>query len=186
VASQVGSKLLYTRKGNTLVVDRDGLTDVCTLTYFRKARDIHQGMSSAGGALSITLASTAKKIVDYYNGLMIENVTDDWVDTISDYATTRVATIGTQTGAASKYYGTISDLPEPFHFLIIPRAVFEVTGNYPIVKQQPTKTGFQLFNENLSETLSAYAGETLDTMVEDTWTSYGGVGHASPLIPGHE
>lgn len=185
--SQTGSKLLYTRKGNTLVVDQDGVTDVCTLTYYRKARELDQGVSTAGGALSITLATSAKKIVDYYNGMMIENITDDWVDTISDYTTGRVATIGSQTGGTSKTYGIVSDLPEPFHFLLIPRAVFEITGNYPIVKQQPTKTGVQLFNENLAEALSAYAGQPQDEMVEDIWTDYGGASYIShSIIPGHE
>ena len=187
VVSGAGSDQLYYRKGNTLVIDRAGVTEVCTLIYYRKPRDLEQGKASAGGALSITLAATAKKIVDYYNGLLIENITQDWIDTITDYATTRVATIA-EAGAANDYYGTVSDIPEPFHFLIIPRAVFEITGNYPIVKEKPEVTGIELFNQQFVAALKVYAGEDLDTYVEDVWCDYGGggIGYGyEGLIPGH-
>ncbi len=187
IASSSGTDQLYYRKGNTLVLDKAGITEVCTLLYYRKCRDIEQGKASAGGALSITLATTAKKLVDYYNGLTLENITKDWVDTIDDYATTRVATIS-ETAAADDYYGTVSDIPEPFHFLMIPRAVFEITGNYPVSKEKPETPGIDLFNQQLIETLRAYAGEALDTHVEDIWCNYGGgsagVGYDSS-IPGH-
>ena len=147
-----------------------------------------QGSSAAGGALSITLASTAKKIAGYYNGMKIENITDDWIDIISDYTAARVATIGTETGAASKYYGIVSDIPEPFHHLIIPQAVFEITGNYPIAKEKPQLTGLQIWQQDFLATLRAYAGPTLDTYAEDTWSSYGSgrQGNINPYnIPGH-
>ena len=182
-----GSDQLYYRKGNTLVLDQAGIVEVCTLIYYRKSRDIEQGKASAGGAASITLATSAKKIVDHYNGLLIENITKDWVDTIIDYATTRIATI-TETAAADDYYGTISDIPEPFHFLLIPQAVFEITGNYPIVKEKPNQSGVQIFNQDLLATLRAYAGEALDTYVEDIWCDYGsgGIGYGyDGILPGH-
>ena len=142
---------------------------------------------SAGAAASIPLAPTAKKIADYYNGLKIENITKDWIDTITDYATTRVATIA-ETAAANDYYGTISDIPEPFHFLLIPRAIFEITGNYPIVKEKPNQSGVQIFNEDLLATLRAYAGNQLDGYVEEIWTDYnsGGIGYGyDGILPGH-
>lgn len=167
-----GSKYRYYRKGNTLVIDYASLTDVCTLTYYRRPRDIEQGMSSAGGALSVTLATTAKAIADYYNGLTIENITDSTVDVITDYTAARVATVS-NTWAASKYYGTVSDIPEMFHYLMIPRAVFEITGNYPVVQQKPQKSGVELFTDQLIMALKAFAGEDLDTYVEDLWTTYG-------------
>jgi len=88
-----GSKRLYRRVGNTLVIDQDSVSDTYTLYYFTKPRDITMGQSSAGSALSLTLATSAKAIADYYNGMTIENITDDWTDTISDYSAARVATL---------------------------------------------------------------------------------------------
>lgn len=183
-----GSDNRYYRKGSTLVIDKAGITETCTLIYYRKCRDIEQGKASAGAATSITFATTAKKIVDYYNGLTLENITQDWVDTIDDYAITRVATIS-ETAAADDYYGTVSDIPEPFHFLMIPRAVFEITGNYPIAKSKVNVSGVELFNQQFIGALRAYAGDTLDTYVEDIWCAYGGGGggNRNPYnIPGHE
>jgi len=167
--SATGSDQHYYRKGNTLVIDEDGVSEVNTLTYYKKCRELTQGKSAAGGALSVTLASTSKAIVDFYNGLVIENITDSTVDTITDYTAARVATVS-NTWAADKYYGTVSDIPEPFHHLITPRAVHEITGNYPVVQEKPTKTGKDMFMEDLYETLSAYAGPTKDTYDSDLWT----------------
>lgn len=182
-----GTDQHYYRKGNTLVRDKASVTETCTLTYYRKCRDMEQGKAAAGAALSITLASTAKKLVDFYNGLTLENITKDWVDTIDDYTAARVATIS-ETAAADDFYGTVSDLPEPFHFLMIPRAVFEITGNYPIAKEKPQKTGMAIFNDDFMTTLRAYAGPTLDIYPEDIWTSYGSgrQWNINPYnIPGH-
>ena len=182
LTASAGSDRLYYRKGNTLVLDKPSLTDVCTLIYYRKPREIEQGMSSAGGALSVTLATTSKAIIDYYNGLVIENITDSTVDTITDYTAARVCTVS-NTWAASKYYGTVSDIPEPFHYLMIPRAVFEITGNFPVVQEKPQTSGVELFNDQLIMALRAYMGEDLDTYPEDIWTNYGepGVGYAVNL-----
>jgi len=185
--SGTGSDQHYYRKGNTLVIDKASVTEVCTLIYYRKCREVEQGKASAGAATSITFATTAKLIADYYNGLTLENITQDWVDTIDDYAVTRVATIS-ETAAANDYYGTVSDLPEPFHFLLIPRAVFEITGNYPIVKEKPNVSGVTFFDQQLLATLRAYAGPTLDTHDGDLWTRSGGGGQRSSNpynIPGH-
>lgn len=187
VVSGRGSDQLYYRKGNTLVIDQANISEVCTLIYHRKCRDIEQGKAAAGAAASITFADTAKLIADYYNGLMIENATQDWVDTILDYSTARVATI-TETAAADDFYGTISDLPEPFHFLLVPRAVYEITGDYPIVKEKPQQTGVAFFNDQVLATLRAYAGEALDTYAEDIWCDYGsgGIGYGyDGILPGH-
>jgi hypothetical protein len=185
--SGTGSEQRYYRKGNTLVIDKANMTEVCTLIYYRKHRDIEQGKAAGGGAASITFAITAKKIVDYYNGLLLENATKDWIDTITDYTTGRVATIA-ETAAADDYYGTVSDLPEPFHFLLVPRALFEITGKYPIVKEKPGVSGIELFNQDLLATLRAYAGNALDEYVEDIWCDYDqwGAGYNyDNIIPGH-
>lgn len=189
--NESGSDQHYYRRGNTLVIDKSGVTEQCTLIYYRKCRDIIQGKASAGGALSITLSSEAKKVADYYNNMVIENITQDWFDTITDYSAARVATI-VQTAAANDYYGIVCDMPEEFHHLYIPRAVYEITGNYVVASNRNTVAGtqalgWQVFNEDFITTLKAYIGEE-DTYPEDVWTQYGrsSCNNFLSLIPGHE
>jgi len=176
--SGTGSDRKYYRKGNTLVLTESGVTETYTLWYYKKPRELNQGMSSAGGALSLTLASTAKAIADYYNNMIIENVTDDWTDTISDYTAARVATI-TETGAASKYYGIVSELPEVFHPLIAPKAVLSLKL-MPISKQKPTVAEKAEWEEMLLEALRSFAGEAED--LPSVWGS-GGLGYEGVEIP---
>lgn len=171
LTASTGSDRIYYGKGNTWVLDKSGTTKTYTLFYYRKSRDLDFGLSTAGGAKSLTLATSAKKIVDYYNGMLIENVTNDWVDTISGYTTARVATIGTETGAADKYYGIVSDLPEMFHDLIAPKAVLLVKSESVIAEEKPSKADRDEYTELLRETLRAYAGSALDknpnALIED-------------------
>lgn len=171
VGNMIGDRYAYYRKGDTVVLDRTGISDASTLWYYTRCREITTGMSSAGGALSLTLATTARGIADYYNGMTIENVTDNWVDTISDYAANRVCTLAAQTGAASKYYGIVSELPEIFHHLITRKAEHLVKCD--IVSPQ-VANNFDLadFNEDLRAALSAYAGTNngdcdIDSMIND-------------------
>lgn len=157
VNDTTGNEYFYYRKGNTFVMDKDGMTDTFTLWYYSRCRDITQGLSTAGAALSLTLATTARKEVDYYNNMVIENITDDWTDTINDYATTRVCTLAVQTGVASKYYGLVSELPESFHNLIGPKVIILMKD---VIRspEKPTGTELRAFQEMLSETLKSYAG----------------------------
>lgn len=172
-----GSSRLYYRKGNTLVIDKDGLSDTYTLKYYTKPRQITTGMSSAGGALWLTLATSAKAIADYYNGMTIENVTDDWVDTISDYTAARVATLAAQTGAASKYYGIVPEIPEHFHELIAPYAAFLVKGSHPAAKQKPTQTEQSELYQQLSDLLASYGVPGADIDIEEIFEDF------QPQIP---
>jgi hypothetical protein len=151
----------YYQKGSTLVIDVENINDTFTFWYYSRCRDLDFGMSSAGGALSLTLATSARRVADYYNGMSIENVTDDWIDTISDYSAARVATIAVQTGAASKYYGLVSELPEVFHFLIPERALLLLKQN-PKSPEKVTPADVAIANDNLSSALRAYAG-TMNT-----------------------
>lgn len=156
VYSDSGSEYTYYRYGNTLRVDADGYSDTGTLWYYQKPRDITMGMSSAGAATSLTLATSAKAIADYYNSMKIENITDDWVDTITAYTAARVATI-TNTGAASKYYGIISELPDAFHHLIPMKATI-LCKSLPVSPIQPSASEVADFQELLRETVKGYAG----------------------------
>lgn len=166
VYADSGSEYLYYRYGNTIGVDADSVSGTWTLWYFQKPRELNQGMSSAGAATSLTLATSAKAIADYYNGMMIENITDDWVDTITDYTAARVSTI-TNTGAASKYYGIISELPDAFHHLIPMKATI-LCKSLPTSPIQPSPSEVNDFTELLKETIRGYAGTSAsDISIED-------------------
>jgi len=165
LSGSTGNKKLYYRKGNTLVLDRDSITDTYTLWYRKKPRDVDMGKSSAGAATSLTLATSAKKIADYYNGMDIEIVTDDAVDTISDYTAARVATI-TGTGAASKYYGIVPDFPDMFVDLIAPRAIIQMKA-LPTTMVNVTKSEKDDFTDMVISALRAFAGSSEDITVEE-------------------
>ena len=166
-----GSKYRYYRTGNTLIIDADSVGDTFTLWYFTRPREITMGKASAGAATSITLATSARKEADYYNGMHIEDITKDLPDTISDYSVARVATI-TGTAAADDYYGLVSELPEEFHPLIYKRALLELRS-WPVSPQPATTVDLQMFQQNLIETIRSYTGniEHGDKNLEDVLLS---------------
>ncbi len=175
VGSYTGDKYSYYRYGNTIRVDRDSISETGTIWYYKRFREITMGMSSAGGALSLTLASNARGIVDYYNNMTIENITDNWVDTISDYTAARVCTLAAQTGAASKYYGIVSELPEIFHNILEERAIIQVK-QHPKAPFKITQQDLALNMENLRFAMTAYAGtNTGDINVDNTINDFGGL-----------
>lgn len=157
VANNTGDRFAYYRYGNTIRVDQDGISETGKLWYYKRCREITAGMSSDGGALSLTLATTASKLADYYNSMTIEDITDDWADTISDYSALRVCTLAAQTGAASKYYGLVSELPEEFHGLIEERAIIQVK-QHPKAPFKITKEDLAVFKDNLSAAMIGFAG----------------------------
>jgi len=165
------SDLLYYRKGNTLVLEKSGSTKTYTLYYRWKPRKIFSGKAAGGGSASITFPDTASKVADYYNDMTIENITKDWVDTIDDYSTARVATIS-ETAAKDDYFGLVPDLPEPFHHLIAPRASMLLRASSPLAKNRVTKDEKEMFNEDLVETLRAFAGSSEDVDMHDLFSEY--------------
>jgi hypothetical protein len=159
-----GSNYMYVRKGNTIVLD-SGISSAMTFNYYTTVKDLTQGMSSAGSASSLTLATTAKPIADYYNDITLENITDGWSTTISDYTAARVATI-TGTGAASKYYGTVSQLPDVFHSMIVQRATIELKNS--VVSPQRAEVGeLADFKDNLIEVIKSFAGSRNDISMDE-------------------
>ena len=169
LSGSTGSSNQYYQKGNTIVID-NGSSNTLTFWYYKVPKDLTQGMSSAGGALSLTLATTAKTIADYYNNIIIENITDGWSDTISDYSALRVATI-TQTGAASKYYGTISELPLEFHHLISRRATLMLKSAVvsPMDVKAPEVADFR---DDLIETLRAFSGSRENVSLDEVFYEF--------------
>jgi len=166
-----GSEHQYYRYRNTIRIDEDGVSNTGTIWYYQKCRDLDTGLTSAGGALSATLATTAKSIADYYNDMMIENVTDSTVDTITDYATTRVCVVS-NTWASSKYYGIVSDLPEIFHPLISEYAVLQLKKD-PRVPLQVSPSDSSLFNEMLRESMGSFAGtQNSDVFINDVINAF--------------
>lgn len=152
-----GSGWFYYQLGSTFILDKASAADVLTVHYISRCRKLDMGMSSAGAALSLTLATSARKEADYYNSMIIENITDDWFATISDYSAARVATLSTGTGAASKYYGLVSELPEPFHDFIHQKATMLMKESHKALKG-PTDTERGNFAEALAEAFLAFFG----------------------------
>lgn len=171
LATVNGFKRFYRRAGQTLVIDQDSVSDTYTLGYFKKARDLNFGKAAAGAAGSVTLASSAKKIADYYNGMKIEDNTNDWSDTISDYSTARVATIS-GTGVANGYYGIVSDMPEPFHHLIGPLAVILLNSISPIALEKQGPQEMQAWYDQLNTAMVGYLEGRDDIDVEELFTDF--------------
>ncbi len=167
-----GSENAYYRYGNTLRIDQDSITGTGTLWYYRRCRELDTGVTSAGGALSATLATTAKAILSYYNDMMIENVTDSTVDTITAYSAARVCTVS-NTWAASKYYGIISELPAIFHPLIPEYAILQLKKS-PKSPLAVTVADVSLFDQMFRSAMKSFAGTfNSDRYMDDLFNSFG-------------
>ena len=185
--ADAGSKLRYYRKGRSLYLTLSGVSDTYTLYYRRAPREIHAGVASAGGATTITLDDAfAPVIADYYNGMTLENLTSGWVDEIDDYSTARVATIS-ETAAAKDIYGLVSELPDPFHYLIAPRASIEARLKHPNPKAPVTPNEITLWQGQVLEALTSFnlAEDQLDPV--SLWSDIGaGSGVRQVILPGHD
>ncbi|KKM93377.1 hypothetical protein LCGC14_1209050, partial [marine sediment metagenome] len=172
VSGGTGTDNMYYHKGNTFVLNKSGVNKTYTLWYISKPREIHHGKATAGGALSITLATDGKLLADYYNGMTIENRTKAWVDVIDDYTAARIATIS-ETAASNDWYGIVPELPEPFHHLIAPRASMTAKAKHPASQENPTKDEVADWINEVFDTYNAWAGAMGDESPEDIWTDFG-------------
>lgn len=183
--TSTGSSRLYFRrmgKTNQIRIERAGVSATYLISYLVRPRDIHYGQAAAGSALSITLATAyAKKIVDYYNDIYIENITKDWVDTISDYTAARVATI-TQTAAVNDYYGLVPDIPEAFQHLVAPKAAMLIKNLSPVTQEKTTQQETDDWVGLLLEALRAFEG-TEDTDYEAVFTDFEPIAPTTGIIP---
>ena len=173
-ADATGNQRIYYPRGKTFVLDKSGVTDTYELIYLKLCRPIHCGIAPTGAAASMTLdPNYGNKTEDYYNNMILENVTQDWVDTITDYSNARVATIA-ETAVDGDVYGLVSDLPEWAHTLIAPKALIEAKLKSPHPKLKPTKAEVTEFKEQLVETMRLYLVRD-DTQVDwaDLFTNFG-------------
>lgn len=161
LSGSTGNKRLYYRKGNTLVLDRDSITDTYTLWYYKRPRDVDMGKASAED----TLATTSKNIADYYNQMYVENVSDSEADLITDYTDDRVITHD-ETLDKDDYYGIVPDLPEMFLDLIAPRAIMQMKL-LPTTMVTLTKFDTDNFNDMVITALRGFAGSSEDVTVEE-------------------
>ena len=155
LTDSTGSDYLYYRSGNTIVRD-SGASDSLTFHYYKIVKELTQGKSVGGGATSITLGRNAMGVLSYYNNVVIENITDNWTDTITAYTAARVATIATR-ASAGKYYGTVSELPDAFHQLVSRKATL-LMKNSTVAGQRADADEISTFREELVETIRAYCG----------------------------
>ena len=185
-SGSTGSDRYYYKDGQTFVLNKSGVTDIYTLWFRTKPRDLHFGKATSGsGALVLELSTDGKALDDYYNGMTVENRTQTLVETITDYVgSTRKATVAS-TPVTADWYGLVSELPEPFHHLIAPRAVLLAKSRHPDSKTQPSPSEIQLWVDDFEETLMAFAGSQEDVSSEDIFNDYdSGGGSPGVLVPG--
>lgn len=167
-----GSDMAYRRVGQTLVLDKAGVGKTYTLVYMRKPRNIHHGLVKAGASQSITFCAKAPKIADYFNGMVVENETSDWVDTISDYTADRVATIGAETPVKNDAYGLVPEIPDWSHHLIGPRATLMVRQEHPLTKRKPTAQDYKEYRELARSTLLDFTPAQDPEEIADIFTDF--------------
>jgi len=113
--------------GNTLEINKTGVSGTYTLWYQKKPVELHAGTAAAGGATSLTLAASLASSVrdDYYNNTELEVVSGTGIGryTISDFvASTRVCTMASGTFGADSVYGIVPSTPDECNDYIALRA----------------------------------------------------------------
>lgn len=163
-------RLYFETANNTLTLNKSGVNDTYTLWYKLKPRDITQGAASGDN----TLATTAKAIADYYNDMIIEDITSGWAETISDCSAARVITLTTNTLTSGDTYGIVSELPEPFHELISPLATMIAKAIHPTSQEKPTQAEWNIWKMQYNAAMDAHASEDDDISIEEIFTDYQG------------
>lgn len=169
-----GYSRLYYHKQNTLVLDKDGVTDTYTLWYRSRPRKLHTGRATATGVETLYIDDEhAVKIDDYYNGMLVENVTAGAIDTITDYLASTRAAVVSGNFTKNDFYGLVSELPETLHGLIGPKALLDIKLTSPLVKQRADSKDISLFNDLLATTFSAWLDDMEDEDLEEVFSDFG-------------
>ena len=110
---------------DAIVVNQDSYTTQVTLWYQQRVPDIHAGTAGANSAatkLELELANEPKRSNDYYNDVSVEVVDGTGtgiIEDISDYDGSGYYATIAGTVASGDHYGTVSELPEESHDLIV-------------------------------------------------------------------
>jgi hypothetical protein len=110
---------------DAIVVNQDDYTTQVTLWYQQRVPDLHAGTAGASGVttkLEFDLTNEPKRSDDYYNNVSIEVVDGTGagiIEDISDYDGSGYYATITGPVASGDHYGTVSELPEESHDLII-------------------------------------------------------------------
>jgi len=168
-----GTACEYYRKGNTLVLNKPGVTGNYTLFYRKKCRNLEMGQAGAGsGALELAMSTVANNTDDYYNNFYIENITQDLVEQITDYTgSTRVAAVAS-TPAENDWYGLVPEIPEMFHHLIEDRAAILVRADFPLAQTSNTSEAYSSYKEQLADLLLAYANAHEDVTIDEEYEDF--------------
>jgi len=174
-ANQSGTDRRYYQRGQSFVLDKDGITKTYELWYYRKPRRIHMGRFAAGGTGTCTLSQDAQRVDDYYNGMIVESVDGDWHDPISDYTAARAATLtnAAQVVVADAWYGIVPELPDFFQDLISERAILTLKKISPIVKEKPKADDYQLFEDQLAARIRDHMDIAPDVDWEQVFGDFG-------------
>jgi hypothetical protein len=175
-----GSQNRYFRQGNNLILTQSGINLTYRLWYYRKPLDLDQGAAAGID----TLASTAKAVVDYYNNNILENETDGTTHIITAYTAARVATLDTGLLASGKFYGTVSNIPDPFHHLIAPLASMFAKADHPVAPEKPSRASAEMWRGELDDAILAFAGRPQDVREEDVWSDNDTAAPLGINIPG--
>jgi len=113
--------------GGTLEVNMDSYTEPVTLWYLKRLVDMAFGTAAAGTTgtrLDLQLTMGPRYEDDYYNDVTVElqdsTGIPKLITTVSDYAASGAVVTLADTGAVAAYlYGTVSQLPEECHELLI-------------------------------------------------------------------
>jgi hypothetical protein len=119
--------------GNYLEINETSYTNACYIWYQQRIKDLHAGLCGAGtGAEAVVFeaAHWPSGADDYYNDVVVQvrDASDHVLNVnqvISDYVgLTFTATIASPAAAPASgdFYGTVSELPEELHGLIVLRA----------------------------------------------------------------
>lgn len=171
-AAQSGNKLLYYRKANQLIVDYPSLTDTYTLWYVWKPRLLDFGQIASGGTLAGTLATSAIPEADYYNGMILDNITTGASLNITDYSAARVCTLTGGNTTTSDWYGLVPEIDEIFHDLIAPLAAYSLKFHPKSIIPPNANELPVIVREPLIEAIRSWSGSVEDGLYVDRYIDF--------------
>ncbi len=171
LTQSTGSARLYYRKGNTLVLDRAGVSDIYSLIYRKVPRDVHNGMMQVDGSNYYLDSNHASTTLDYYNGMTLYDVTSGFDMEVTDYLAAFLFTAASGDPMDEDYYGIYPDLPAWSHQLLVERAWLDL-ASMPISLEKPTATDVARHQENLRLALLEFVTTDADDDVEEYFTSF--------------